>query len=112
MSKKSNGHSKNGDGKRGMCGARMRELIAQGVNDPQEILRVIHKEFPWSKARRSDVYYQRRKLRQIEECDDGDEVAPAMRSTVQWDEIIPLLPEEKRNDLYREAMIIITAGAR
>lgn len=44
-------------------GKRMQQLMAQGVNDPAEILRVIHTEFPGSKAKRSDVYFNRRQLK-------------------------------------------------
>lgn len=43
-------------------GARIRELILKGV-DPEKILATIHKEFPGSKAKASDISWNKGKLR-------------------------------------------------
>lgn len=58
---------------RGNCGARIRELILAGKRVP-EILETIHAEFDWSKATRSDVYYQYRKLLDAGERVDWKEI--------------------------------------
>lgn len=49
-------------GQRGGCGARIRELLLKG-KEPDAILEIIRAEFPWSRAQRSDVYWNKRKLR-------------------------------------------------
>jgi hypothetical protein len=49
-------------GRRPGSGARIREMLMKGV-DPDEILTTIHREFAGSKATKSDVNWNRRKLR-------------------------------------------------
>lgn len=47
---------------RGGCGARIRELLRAG-HSTDAILATVRKEFPWSKAKESDVSWNRRKIK-------------------------------------------------